>query len=280
MDLQGEKALVTGGSSGIGKATAKLFARKGADVAIVARNPERIAQAVKEISECRIYEGQKVIGLSADVRDEDAVNRAVAKVLEELGAITILVNSAGITHPGHFEALDLAVFENIAKTNYFGTLLMIRAVEPVMARQRSGHIVIISSFAGLVPVYGYTAYGPMKAALVNLGGTLRSELGPHGIHVSVLCPADTDTPQLAEENLYKPAETSAIAGTIKPMPPATVAAALLDGMQRDRALIVTSPNLESKLLQWAARRFPAWYEVYTRYQVDKAQKAKIAAVPI
>ena len=280
MDLLGKTTLITGGSSGIGKATAILFARNGADVAIIGRNPEKISRVLQEIRENLVYGGQRIIGISADVRDEEAVNRAVAQVLEEFSMIDILVNSAGITHPGYFETLPESVFRDILDTNYLGTLYMIRAVVPVMVKQRSGHIVLVSSFAGLVPVYGYSAYGPMKAALVNLGGILRSELGPQGIQVSVLCPVDTDTPQLEEEDKIKPLETKAIAGTIKPMSPEKVAAALFNGMQRNKLLILTYPDFESRLFQWASRRFPSLFEIYTRYQVDRAQKEKTPVVAV
>ena len=116
--------------------------------------------------------------------------------------------------------------------DYFGTLHCVRAVVPSMLERSSGTIVGVSSGAGLIGVFGYTAYAPAKYAVRGLMDTLRAELKPHGIHVSCAFPPDTDTPGFARENETKPPETVAVSGGIKVMPPAKVAAKIVRGIEK------------------------------------------------
>jgi 3-dehydrosphinganine reductase len=115
-----------------------------------------------------------------------------------------------------------------------------------MVERGRGSVVAVSSAAGLLGIYGYSAYGPAKFAVRGLMESLRAELEPHGVHVGVVYPPDVDTPQLAEENRWKPDETRAIAGTIKPLPAATVAASIVAGIERRRFLIC--PDLGTRAL--------------------------------
>ena len=118
--------------------------------------------------------------------------------------------------------------------NYFGMVNVVRAVVPSMIERRRGSIVGVSSAAGLVGVFGYSAYTPTKFAVRGFLETLRAELAPYGIHVGCSFPPDTDTPQLADEEQYKPKETKAISGTIKPLSAERVAANILDGIEKER----------------------------------------------
>ena len=130
--------------------------------------------------------------------------------------------------------------------NYFGTLYMVRAVLPAMRRRGGGQIVMISSGAGLVGIYGYTAYAPSKFALRGLAETLRGELKPDNIQVSIVYPPDTDTPQLAAENEIKPPETARITGNAQVLSAEAVATATLRGIDRKRFQI--TPGWEMTLL--------------------------------
>jgi 3-dehydrosphinganine reductase len=120
------------------------------------------------------------------------------------------------------------------EVDYFGTLYAVRAVAPTMVGLGRGSIVAISSAAGLWGVYGYTAYSPAKFAVRGFIQALRDELRPHGVHVGCVYPPDVDTPQLAEENRWKPAETAAIAGSIKPLTPERVARVIVRAIERER----------------------------------------------
>ena len=141
----------------------------------------------------------------------------------------MLVTSAGSSHPGYFEQLDDAVFREQMDVDYFGTLHAVRAVVPSMIERGRGHLVTISSTAGLIGVFGYSAYGPAKYAVRGLAETLRPELAPHGIVVACVYPPDTRTPGFDAENELKPAETERISAAIKPREAEHVARAIVAG---------------------------------------------------
>lgn len=149
----------------------------------------------------------------------------------------MLVASAGIVVPGIFDALPLEAFRRTMDVNYFGTLHLVRAALPTMRQEGSGRIVMIASGAALLGVYGYTSYAPSKFAVRGLAETLRSELAPDGIGVSIVYPPDTDTPQLQEELRLRPDITSRIAGNAKALSADAVADAILRGVARQRFII-------------------------------------------
>jgi 3-dehydrosphinganine reductase len=163
---------------------------------------------------------------------------AMAQVTERLGPCDVLLACAGIAHPGYFEQLDVEVFRRTMEVDYFGTLYALRAVVPSMMERRKGSVVGISSAAGLVGIFGYTPYAPPKFAVRGLLEALRCELAPYEVHVGCVCPADTETPQLAYENRFKPPETRAISGQIRPMSADHVARAVVRGIQRRDFLIM------------------------------------------
>lgn len=269
MDFQGANTIITGGSSGIGKATAKLLAKNGANVFIVARDQKKLDGALEEIEPERVSASQRFDALSADVRSYESVEQAIAAIAEAVGAPDILINCAGITHPGYFEELPLSVFRDEMDTNYFGTLHAVKAVLPYMMAQRTGHIVNISSIGGVIGAFGYTSYGASKFAVRGFSEALRSELKPYNIGLSIVLPFDTDTPQLWAERKIQPLETKMINGSVKPeklsqagefigygflklftgspepMSPEQVAIALVRGIRRRDYLII--PDLGMKV---------------------------------
>jgi len=253
-DLSAAHAVVTGGSSGIGLATALELARRGAHLTLVARGADRLAEAEQLVTKA----GAPVARLaSVDVADQVAVQRAIADAAVALGPVDILVTSAGIARPGRFTELEDDVFRSMMDVDYFGTLWPIRAVAPAMVKRRRGSIVGVSSAAGLVGVYGYTAYGAAKFAVRGLLEALRGEMAPHGVHVGCVFPPDVDTPQLADENRFKPAETRAISGAIKPLDAAAVATSILAGIEHGRFEIV--PDLATRALARTASLVPGAY---------------------
>jgi len=260
-ELAGAHAIVTGGSSGIGLETARLLAAKRARVSLVARDLARLADAAASITDG--LPDASVITASVDVTDRDAVTRGFGELQRTHGPCDLLVTSAGLAEPGYFELLDDAVFRRQMEVDYFGTLNAIRAVVPSMIERRRGHLVLVSSTAGLVGVYGYSAYIPTKYAVRGLAETLRRELKVHGIVVSCVYPPDTDTPGFATENEIKPAETIAISGAIKPLSAEHVAAAITRGVERDRrvitadaqtALLARAGGLLEPIVHWSMDR--------------------------
>mgnify|MGYP006287755697 CR=1 FL=1 len=214
--FKGKTAIVTGGSSGIGKATAKLLARNGSNVFIIARNQPKLNQALQEIRAEGSDTHQILRAFSADVTDSEGVRATIDAIVEAGASPDILISSAGIAHPGYFEELPLSTFREQMDVNYFGTLYTVRAVLPHMIRQGSGRIVNVSSVGGFIGGFGYSAYGASKFAVYGFTEALRAELKPHGIGVSIVFPADTDTPQLHEERRVQPFELKMINGAIEP----------------------------------------------------------------
>ena len=235
-NLRDQHVIVTGGSSGIGKAIAMRAAAASARVSLIARDPARLAAAQAEIS-AAAPGAPPVFAVAADVAEKTAVQAA-----------DVLVTSAGVARPGYFEELPLEVFERAMAVNYFGTLFPIKALVPGMRARGRGAIVIISSGAGLHGFFGYTAYAPSKFAVRGLAESLRAELLPAGVRVVVVYPPDTDTPQLAEENRTKPAETRAITAHGGLWTADAVARVTLDGLARNKFAI--TPGGPVTALAW------------------------------
>ena len=243
MKYLNQHAIITGGSSGIGKATAKLLAQQGANISLIARDRHKLENAQQEVVAATIAPEQKISIQTADVASQPAIETAIQKAIAELGTPELLIASAGIAHPGYFAEIPLEVFEYTMKVNYFGSLYSIQAVLPAMEQQQKGNIVIISSGAGLIGIYGYTAYCPSKFALRGLAESLRGELKPQGIGVTIVYPPDTDTPQLAAENKIKPPETKKITATATTWTAEAVAQQIIRGVARRQFAIAPGAEL-------------------------------------
>ncbi|MEZ0396564.1 MAG: SDR family oxidoreductase [Anaerolineales bacterium] len=227
--------LITGGSSGIGLALAKALAAEGARLWLTGRRQDALTAAGREVERAA---GRTPGLFPADVSDYAQVEALLAEVTRRDGLPDLVINSAGVTHPGYVEEIPLEIFRQMMEVNYFGTVNVVKAVLPGMLARRSGHIVNISSGAGFLGVFGYSAYGASKYAVRGFSDVLRAEMKPHGIRVSVVFPPDTDTPQLAYETPFKPPETKAISGNAKVQSPEAVAAAILKGVRRGRYVIL------------------------------------------
>jgi len=246
-NISGKLAIVTGGSSGIGLATAGRLAEEGANILILARRQDQLTQAVAEIAKKKVVENQKISSFSVDLSDLESVQKTFTQIQNDFGVPDILVNSAGVSRPGLLIEQDYQIFREMMEINYFGSLYLTKSVLPGMIQRGSGHIVFISSVAGFAGIYGYAAYGASKYAVVGLADVLRVELKPHNINVSLVFPPDTNTPQLAGEEPYKPAITKALSEAgASVIEPNLVADLIVKGIKQGKYLII--PPGDTRLL--------------------------------
>lgn len=190
-ELDGQIALVTGGSRGIGRAIAEALAEGGARVAVVARNGERAEQAADELK------GEGHLGLSCDVTDGDGVSDAVSTVSEELGDVSILVNNAGITRDGLLLRMKEEDWDRVLDVNLKGAYHTTKAVTRAMMKARSGTILNITSVVGLVGNPGQANYAASKAGLVGFTKSVARELASRNVRCNALAPGYIDTDMTA-----------------------------------------------------------------------------------
>ncbi len=182
-------AIVTGASSGIGEATARLLARTGFEVALVARRKDRLEILAKEIE----AEGGRATPIPADLADERATERAAHEALETLGRIDLLVNNAGYSPGQAIEQISRSELRHIFEVNLFSAIQLIGAVTPRMRERGGGRIVNVGSLAGSIPAPLAIPYAMTKVGIRAATDALRLELAPFGIRVSLVVPGFVDT---------------------------------------------------------------------------------------
>jgi len=267
----GKTALITGGSSGIGLALAKKLAAAGANVFILARRPELLKKACQEIQQSCKEPSQKIDFISADIVNFEKLSKKLTDFFAENSSPDILINSAGVAHPGRFDSLDLEVFHWLMNVNYFGTVNVTKIVVPEMIRREKGLIINISSIAGFLGVYGYTAYSGSKYAVRGFSDVLRAELKPHNIQVSIVFPPDTQTPQLDYENQFKPDITKELASTAGLMSPDDVACQTLKKAAKGKYII--TPGFEATIMFQLSNLFAGLvYPIMDKLIIDAQRK--------
>src|SRR5204862_3716902 len=209
-----ESALVTGGSSGIGLAIARMLRDEGFELTLVSRRPERIEAAAAELGAAAI---------AADVSEADECERIVAEHRERFGRLDVLVNSAGVGIGGRIEELSTKHWDLQLDVNLRGAFLVTRAALPLLKESR-GLVVNIASIAGTMPAPGLAAYGASKAALISLTRSLNAELDADGVRSTAICPAFVDTAMaewsgLKSEEMIQPGDCAEIVRTLLRLSP-------------------------------------------------------------
>jgi NAD(P)-dependent dehydrogenase (short-subunit alcohol dehydrogenase family) len=195
MRLKDKVALITGGTSGIGTATAMRFAREGAAVAITGRDVERGEQVVAKIVE----NGGKAIFIRSDVRLADDCRNAVDQTLERFGRIDVLFNNAGVFHPKTIPECTEEEWDETIDSSLKGAFLMSKYVLPSMIERGSGSIIHTSSGWGILGGDKAAAYCAAKGGLVVMAKAMAIDHGPDGIRVNCVCPGDVLTPMLHDD---------------------------------------------------------------------------------
>jgi len=266
----GKKVFITGGSSGIGRATAEHLVRWGADVCIASRGIDRLTEAAEEMRGHTVRHGQKILAMPLDVTVPKQCHKVAQKAVRELGGVDVLINNAGASRPGTLDRIPDEVWDFLMQVNYMGTVNCTRAFLPYFIRQESGRIANVSSVLGFMGLFGYSAYAATKFAVVGFSESIRQDLLRYHIKVSVFYPPDTDTPLLHEENKIKPEETRVLAGKIKPMSAESVALHLLKGLARGKFIII--PGFLSKLTYGLNRYAPALLRGFLDRELRNYQK--------
>ena len=184
-DLKHKKAIITGGSRGLGKATALAFAKLGIDIAITGRNKEKLEETVSVL---------KTLGVNAfyeifDVGNYEEVKVGIKNCISKLGTVDILVNNAGIAAFGSFNEMEVRIWENIIQTNVMGMYYVTKEVLPYLIEKNEGDIINVASTAGLNGNANISAYSASKFAVIGLSESLMKEVRKNNIRVNTLTPS-------------------------------------------------------------------------------------------
>lgn len=191
--MKGRKALITGGTSGIGKAIAILFSEQGADVAIFGTNKERADQAVQEIEKARSDAQQRICSFLVDVSQTKEVDEAVEKLMQEWGKMDLLVNNAGITRDNLLMRMTEEDWDRVIEVNLKSVFNTCRVLCRQMMKARSGSIINITSIIGLTGNAGQVNYAASKAGMIGFTKSLAKELASRCVRVNCIAPGYVET---------------------------------------------------------------------------------------
>ncbi|MFD2830727.1 SDR family NAD(P)-dependent oxidoreductase [Corticicoccus populi] len=196
-NLSKKNAIITGGSRGIGFATAKALADEGVNVAVTGRDHDTLIEAIGELKKT----GVTVIGASGDVSNPDDVEKIISEISETFDHIDILINNAGIMKHGSFLESEFKDFEHMMQVNVFGMYHMLKAVLPKMVEQDSGDVVNVASVSGLRSGKNGGLYSATKFAVIGMTEGLLQEMRPHNIRMSYITPSAVLTDLVGESKL-------------------------------------------------------------------------------
>lgn len=188
-NIEGKVVVITGASSGLGEATARLLSEQGATVVLAARRADRIESLASEVNS----RGGKALAVKTDVTDRNQVRRLVETAVETFGRIDVIINNAGLMQQSPLERFKTDEWDNMIDVNVKGVLYGIAAALPHMQRQKSGHIINVSSVAGHKVTPSGTVYCATKHAVRVISEGLRQEVKPHNIRTTIISPGAVAT---------------------------------------------------------------------------------------
>jgi 3-dehydrosphinganine reductase len=253
-EFKHKNIIITGGSSGIGFAIAKEFARLGANLFLLARNIENLHKAKTKIHQL-FDQNLQISVYSVDVSKKDEITSVITQIGNEFG-IDLLINNAGIGGNVRFEEVSLERLQYTMDLNYWACVYATKAAWKYLKASK-GHLGYVSSLAGYTGIYGFSNYSPTKFAITGFAEVIRMEAKDVGIGVTVLYPPDTDTPMMTDERRTPLPETEALSKGAKLMSPEEVAERFLRGIQQNRFEVLC--NSQSHLVRVLKGTFPRIY---------------------
>lgn len=251
--LNGSVVVITGASSGIGRALADAFARRGAKVVLAARRTDMLETVRQQIEPY----ATDVVAIPTDVTDEASLRALVSQTMERFGRIDVLINNAGVLITGPLHTLTTDNIHQGVRTNYEAAILLTQLVLPTLLAQRSGKIINIASVNGRVPNPTSTIYGSSKHALLAFSDSLRRELFGTGVHVTSVLSRWTRTELVPPE----------ILATVQDMDtPEFVAERTIDGALRNLDNVYFGTFM-TRLGMWCERHMPRVMNLYWRMQM-------------
>jgi len=190
MSLHGKVAVVTGGSTGVGKAVGEIFAREGVRVVLAARTESRLKAAAESIRNA----GGEVLAVPTDVSNREACEHLMSEAEEQFGPVDLLVNNAGVGIYNPVDKMTDADLETLLSVNLKGTIYCSQAVFPKMKERGAGHIINVASIAGKMGLPRESGYNASKFGMVGFGQSLKKEAIRYGVRVHNICPGGINTP--------------------------------------------------------------------------------------
>lgn len=263
--MKGKVVIITGASSGIGKACAEVFGLKGSKIVITGRNEEKLNEATSELQS----KGVEVVAVVSDVAQEADNQKVVAAALQHFGRIDVLINNAGISMRALFKDLDVSVIKQVMDINFYGAVYATKAALPEIIRNK-GSIVGVSSIAGYRGLPARTGYSSSKFALQGFLESIRTELLHSGVHVLTACPGFTAS-NIRNTALSKDgsAQSESPLNEGEIMTAEEVAEAIYNAtVHRKRDLVLTS---QGKLTVFLNKWFPGFMDkmVYKHFAKEK-----------
>jgi NAD(P)-dependent dehydrogenase (short-subunit alcohol dehydrogenase family) len=265
-DLNGKRCLITGAASGIGRATALAAGAKGADMFLTDINEEGLESVASEIGDAG---GAVSYVRAADISDHDAVVALTADIHDAHASMDIVMNIAGVATWGTIDRLEHRDWRKMIDINLMGPINVLECfIPPMIKAGRGGHIVNVSSAAGLFGLPWHAAYSASKFGLRGVSEVLRFDLRRHGISVSLVCPGAVRTPLVGTVEIIgvdrqsPPVEEIIRDFEKRAVSPEHVAKKILKGIERDRYMVFTSTDI--RLGYWWQRKFALPYELTMR----------------